>query len=372
MLKCLLILSTIACVLFHTTAYAGGKGMPIEKFTISRNDAEYECFPSMTRLDNGRVIVTYRESDAHVAKEYTRIIIRTSEDEGKTWSARKVLVDSKQTDGVLMKYNCPKVQQLKDGRVLVVCDRYPVPPGEGGSMADLSRNLFWFSSDKGDTWSKPQEIPVGGIMPDEVVELDNGDWLLATQWRSHETGDLAQYVTRSCDYGKTWGVPVIVAARKGYKFCEASVLKLPGGRLVCYIRENSGLGRPIYKCISKDDGHTWEGPFETLMAAGHRAVAHLTQSGKVLITYRYQPGAKGPWAKNTFAYLESIESALEPDRALQSGIVMPLDHDRSPKSDGGYTGWVEVHPGSFMCVNYIVDDAPKAQIRGYRFDEADF
>jgi hypothetical protein len=346
--------------------------MPIEKFTISRNDEEYECFPSMTRLANGRVIVIYRESDAHIAKEYTRIILRSSDDDGHTWSNRFVLVDSMKTADVLMKYNCPKVQQLKDGRVLAICERYPVPPGEGGEMLDISRSLFWFSDDNGDTWSDPVETPVGGIMPDEVVELDNGDWLLATQWRAPETGDLAQYVSRSRDQGKTWDAPVVVASRKGYKFCEASIIKMPGGELVCYIRENSGKGLPMYKSISNDNGLSWHGPYETLMAAGHRAVAHLTQSGKVLITYRYQPGAKGPWAKNTFAYLESVESALQPDRALQSGTIMPIDHDRSPKSDGGYTGWVEIQPGSFLCVNYIVDDAPKAQIRGYRFREDDF
>ncbi len=346
--------------------------MSIEKFTISRNDAEYECFPSMTRLANGRIIIFYRESDSHLAKTHSRLIIRTSDDDGKTWSDRKVLVDSRQKDGVLTKYNCPKVQQLKDGRVLIICDRHPTPPGEGGKMADMSRNIFWFSSDNGETWSKPQETTVGGIMPDEVVELDNGDWLLATQWRAQETGYLSQYVSRSRDTGKTWDAPVVIASKKGYKFCEASILRMPRGELVCYTRENSGLGRPIYKCISKDNGHTWEGPFDTLMGAGHRPVAHLTRSGKVLITYRYQPGGSGPWAKNTFAYLESVESALQPDRAKQNGTVLPLDHDRSHHSDGGYTGWAETAPGKFLMVNYIVDDAPKAQIRGYRFTEEDF
>ena len=346
--------------------------MPIEKFTISRNDSEYECFPSMTRLANGRTVIAYRESDAHIAKEYTRIILRSSDDDGITWSNRFVLVDSVKTDGVLTKYNCPKVQQLKDGRVLIVCDRHPVPPGEGGEMVDISRSLFWFSDDNGATWSEPQVTIVGGIMPDEVVELDNGDWLLATQWRAPETGYLTQYVTRSLDKGKTWEAPVVVASKKGYKFCEASILKMSDGQLVCYMRENSGMGLPIYKCISKDNGLTWEGPFETLMAAGHRPVAHLTKSGKVLITYRYQPGGGGPWAKNTFAYLESVDSALEPSRAKQSGAILPVDHDRSHHSDGGYTGWVETEPGRFLMVNYIMDDAPKAQIRGYRFREDDF
>jgi len=33
---------------------------------------------------------------------------------------------------------------------------------------------------------------------------------------------------------------------------------------------------------------------------------------------------------------------------------------------------VELSPGEFLAVNYIVDDAPNAQIRGCRFEERDF
>ena len=46
---------------------------------------------------------------------------------------------------------------------------------------------------------------------------------------------------------------------------------------------------------------------------------------------------------------------------------MPLDYDRSHFADTGYTGWVAFPDGEIYMVNYIVDDAPKAQIRGYSF-----
>ncbi|MCL6518479.1 MAG: glycoside hydrolase [Armatimonadetes bacterium] len=346
-----------------------GVGYTIEKFTISRDDSLYECFPSLARCNNGRIILTYRESDSHVARDFCRLVVRISDDNGKTFSERKILAESHQKDGVLLKYNCPKVQQLKDGRILLICDVFKTPPADdekGGAGSDI---VFFFSNDCGETWSAEQKTGVHGIMPDEVIELANGDWLLATQFRR---GNTFQCVSRSTDGGKTWSEPITIAAREGFNFCEASILQLPTGELVCYMRENSGKGLPIYKSISKDGGKTWEGPFETLMMAGHRPVAHLTKSGKVMITYRHQPGGAGAWAKNTFAYLESVESALETDRSKQFGVILPLDHDRSQKSDGGYTGWVEIEQGCFFAVNYIVDDAPKAQIRGYRFREQDF
>jgi sialidase-1 len=73
-----------------------------------------------------------------------------------------------------------------------------------------------------------------------------------------------------------------------------------------------------------------------------------------------------------FAYLEPLTSAQARELKGQGGIVLPIDHDHSPRSDGGYTAWAVLHDGTVFCVNYIVDDAPMAQIRGYWFDERDF
>lgn len=42
-----------------------------------------------------------------------------------------------------------------------------------------------------------------------------------------------------------------------------------------------------------------------------------------------------------------------------------IDYDRSPKADIGYTGRVQFYDGGIYVVTYLMDDAPKAQIRGY-------
>ncbi|HOM57560.1 MAG TPA: hypothetical protein PLG27_07410, partial [Candidatus Latescibacteria bacterium] len=52
--------------------------------------------------------------------------------------------------------------------------------------------------------------------------------------------------------------------------------------------------------------------------------------------------------------------------------ILPVDFDRSPVSDTGYSGWVQFEDGEIYIVNYIVDDAPKAQIRGYSLHPSDF
>ena len=53
-------------------------------------------------------------------------------------------------------------------------------------------------------------------------------------------------------------------------------------------------------------------------------------------------------------------------REEASARILPVDFDRSPKSDLGYSGWVQFPDGELYIVNYIVDDAmDKGQIRGY-------
>ena len=46
---------------------------------------------------------------------------------------------------------------------------------------------------------------------------------------------------------------------------------------------------------------------------------------------------------------------------------MPLDYDRNPAPDLGYTGWTQFSNGEIYVVNYIKDDSDKAYIRGYSF-----
>jgi len=120
---------------------------------------------------------------------------------------------------------------------------------------------------------------------------------------------------------------------------------------------------------------TWEGPYEIPIPACHRPVAGMLQSGKVLITHRFMQGGRGWvgwWTQNLFAALTDVASCLVRTREEAHTRILPIDFDRSPESDTGYSGWVQFSDGEIYIVNYILDDAPKAQIRGYALDEGDF
>ena len=53
-------------------------------------------------------------------------------------------------------------------------------------------------------------------------------------------------------------------------------------------------------------------------------------------------------------------------------MKLMLYFDRSPESDTGYSGWVQFDDGEIYIVNYIMDDAPKSQVRGYSLCMEDF
>ena len=71
--------------------------------------------------------------------------------------------------------------------------------GEGTQSANAV-NLLYFSRDGGMTWENPVETPLMGIVPDKLLELESGRWILAAH--HHENGWLAQFMRYSDDQGR--------------------------------------------------------------------------------------------------------------------------------------------------------------------------
>ena len=344
--------------------------MAIRTITVARDDSIYECFPCLTITPSGTLFTVYRESDSHTAQDWTDIVVRRSTDGGESWSDKHVLVQSRISDGVLQKWNCARIGVLPDGRMWIICDHYPLPPGE--RQNHVSEVFFWWSDDEGQSWDGPHGSPIRGIVPDKLVVTHAGTWLVATHYQEPGSTHLKQVVYRSTDGGAHWEGPLTICDVEGLNTCEAGIVQLDDGLLVCYMRENSGLGLPAFKCLSDDDGRTWQGPYETNISGCHRPVVGLTPSGKVLVTHRHtMRGIEGS-RKMFWAWLEGQESARETDPFKQGGLPRCLDYDRSNPPDGGYSGWVNLPGGGFFCVNYICDGRENTHIRGYYFSEADF
>ena len=343
--------------------------MNIEKFSISNDPAFYEAWPDLAQTKSGKLVCVFTECTHHNDRAYTRLMLTESTDEGRTWSAKRPLTEG--TTGLPYSYNCARITALRDGRLVVIVDRVPAV-GEKESFNAV--NVLYFSSDEGKTWSEAVETPQRGIVPDKLRELDTGRWIISAQYTVK--GHLTQFCRYSDDQGRTWSDEILMAHDKRYQLCEVSILPLGGGKLVAFMRENSGLGYDCIKTMSYDDGETW-GPLVNFPLPGcHRPVAGCLRDGRIFITYRFMQGGKGwlgTWTQNFFAALTDEASALAVRRSDAWTRIIPVDYDRSPHSDLGYSGWVELADGSVYIVNYIVDDAiDKGQIRGYRLKLDDF
>ncbi|MBQ9803603.1 MAG: exo-alpha-sialidase [Lentisphaeria bacterium] len=336
--------------------------MCIEKFVISRDPAFYEAWPDVALTRSGRLVTVFTECIHHSDRSYTRIMLTESDDRGRTWSQKHPLTEG--TAGLPYSYNCARISLLKDGRLVIIVDWVPA---SGENDSDQAVNVLYFSSDEGNSWSEAVITPLCGIVPDKVLELDNGRWLIAAHrpYYSH----LAQYCRYSDDQGATWSDEITVAQDSRYNLCEVSMLPLGDGKIVAFMRENSGLGNDCMKCISHDNGESWSALINFPLPGCHRPASGMLAYGKIFITYRFMQGGKGwlgAWTQNFFGALTDVESALAIRRNDSHTRIIPIDYDRSVKSDLGYSGWVQFPDGEIYIVNYIADDAfDKCQIRGY-------
>ena len=343
--------------------------MNIEKFKISNDSALYEAWPDVALTKSGKLVCVFTECAHHSDRSYTRVMLAESTDAGRTWSPKRPLTEG--TKGLPYSYNCARITALCDGRLAVIVDRVPATGEKDNAKAV---NVLYFSSDEGKSWSSAVETPLRGIVPDKLLELENGRWIIAAQYTVK--GHLTQFCRYSDDRGETWSDEILIAFDKRYQLCEVSILPCGNGKLVAFMRENSGLGYDCIKAVSYDNGETWGPVVEFPLPGCHRPVAGRLKDGRIFITYRFMQGGRGwlgTWTQNFFAALTDEASALAVRRSDAWTRIIPVDYDRSPNSDLGYSGWVQLADGNVYIVSYIVDDAiDKGQIRGYRLNVDDF
>lgn len=345
----------------------------IERFPIARDDTWYLAWPDVALHAGTRLVCVFASCTHHRNRDRTRIMCAHSDDRGRTWSAPRPVTEETRGDPHTVPYwNCPRLTALADGRLIAVIDR---TTGDGCGVME---NHLVTSLDGGLTWGEPQPLPVLGIVPDRLIVLPHGPhagrWLITAHIRGDDGWRSQQRVWWSDDAGANWSGPAVVARSAELLFCEGSLLALPGGELACFLRENSGTGIDGHVALSRDGGASWDEPWRFPLPGCHRPVAGLLDSGEVLITHRFMQGGQGWlgwWTQNTFAALTDVASVLAGERGRAHTRIMPLDFDRSPVSDCGYTGWVQLPDGEIYVVNYCVDDWPRGQIRGYAFRRTD-
>jgi sialidase-1 len=340
----------------------------MEKFIISNDPGMYEAWPDVAIAPNGELVCVFSECTHHMNRTYTRVMLASSADRGRTWTPKIALTED--TEDSDFYYNCARIGTLRDKRMFVIVDKVPkldkakLDERTAGALAE---NVIYFSDDSGRTWGEPVVTPLNGIVPDRLLELENGRWIIAAH--HHVEGEIVQFLRYSDDRGETWSGKIVVGQKKGFNLCEASILPMGDKTLVAFMRENSFMGYDCMKTISRDNGETWSEVIDFPLPGCHRPVARHLRDGRILVTFRLLQGGKagfGTGAQNFCGALTDVESALAPDRRGAQTRIFPIDYDRSARPDLGYSGHVQFDDGEIYVVNYIVDDAgDKGHIRGY-------
>ena len=177
----------------------GGRTWTAKDVLVVRNEGKMNVMSvSLLRLRSGAIALFYLRKNSLYD---CRPLMRTSSDEAKTWSAPVEVIGQKDMGYYVL--NNDRVVQLKSGRLVAPVSRHSVP---GQKWSGRGVILCFLSDDEGKTWRRSRGELTGKtakrhvtLQEPGVVELKDGRLLM---WMRTTAG--SQYQSFSKDGGETW------------------------------------------------------------------------------------------------------------------------------------------------------------------------
>ena len=326
----------------------------------------YFGWPTVARMEDGTLVVASSGLRVGHVCPFGKTVLNTSQDNGKTWSAPRVIQESMIDDrdaGVI---------DLGDGKMLVswfrsdtriyVNEKFPAEAEREiwdrlfATWTDEKVNALvgsWvmLSADAGATWGEPIRAPVS--TPHGPILLKSGDLLYLGKrfktWDDMKVSIIS--AARSADGGRTWetvGTVPVCEKTDPINYHEPHVIELPSGRLLGIIRiqdhggktlaESGILSFSLMQTESDDGGRTWTTarPLGILGSPPH-LLRH--SSGTLILTYGYR---KAPFGQRV-AFSHDDGATWDSDWIIR---------DDGPDSDLGYPSTAELADGSLYTVCY--------------------
>jgi hypothetical protein len=298
-----------------TTTYAPASPPPPPLFkVISRGESagSYQAFTDVCRLTNGNLLCVFYAGYGHVSLPREdwprggRICAVRSTDEGRSWSAPRVLFDGPFDD------RDPHIAQMRDGTVL--CSFFTYRPQPDKTV--LCDTCLVASRNGGQTFeTEPRVVAAGWPSSAPVRELEDGTRILGIY--REEAGSAFGGLIRSTDAGHTWSEPIPIGKGSNVRLdAETDFVRLKDGTLFAALR---GDRVNMHYALSTDVGLKWS-PVKDIGFAGH--CPHLTRlsTGEILLTHRLPQTAlhvsrdegrtwQGPYTIDTTigAYASTVE-----------------------------------------------------------------
>ncbi|NKB71377.1 MAG: exo-alpha-sialidase [Candidatus Latescibacteria bacterium] len=331
----------------------------------------YFGWPTLARMDDGMLIAAASGlRNAHVCP-FGRNVVCFSHDEGRTWTAPRVVNDSPLDDRdtgalslgggkLLLSWFTTDNRRQLDGLDDAVARSWaPGVAGVTDAVAAAWVGAWTCSSDDaGQTWNKPVKAPL--TTPHGPIRLSSGDLLFfgkefLVDMEGFRGGQGAIGAAKSPDGGTTWErlgkVPLYPGSPEG-AYHEPHVAELPGGRLLGLIRLSGAqeeLGRlgltnfSLLQTVSDDGGHTWT-PAEPLGFHGSPPHLLVHSSGALVCVYgsRLKP------------YGQRLMVSQDGGDSWTYDYILRAD---GPDSDLGYPSTVELGDGSLLSLYYQKPDS---------------
>ena len=332
----------------------------------STERGEYEAFPDVCRLQDGRLLCVFYAGYWHVSLPNEQLPLGGyiaacySSDEGKTWTAAETIIDTPLDD------RDSSVVQLADGRILCTFFTYQgtgskeeygewtihTPTGPKTYLAPKhgkSDVAIVESADNGKTWSQPrflfQDSPVQVAVSQPIRVLSDGTLLLPLYTHDAKNpGSASGAVSLSDDQGKTWSDIIIIPNGGRQLDAETDVLELKDGTLYAIQRsETDSMGFSH----SKDKGKTWS-VSEKVGFPGHCPYLLRTRDDVILLATR----------------IPATSLRISRDECKTWSEPIPVDH-----YGGAYPSMVELKDGSILIVYY--EEGYNSNIRAKKFRVTD-
>lgn len=341
-----------------------GKAEVYSLKTISHTPEVYCGWPTLTRRQNGQLLLVWSGGREEHVCPFGRVDIMRSDDNGETWSWPRTVHDSAIDDrdaGILetsqgtllvttfssLAYQSgleKAVQQKASGKATWSDDKLTRWLAAHQRVSEETRQQElgqWMlrSIDGGLTWSQRYRCPVNS--PHGPIQLSSGNALLyagISLWDKERRVGVCQ----SDDDGLTWHWLSDIPIRKGDKnsdYHELHAVQCNSGKIIVHIRNHSANhSRETLQCESTDGGKTWSEP-HSIGVWGLPSFLLRLRSGRILMSYGHRRQPFGNQARYS-----DDEGVTWSDPVVISG-------DGSG-GDLGYPSTVELDDGSLITVWY--------------------